>query len=83
MAAGIIGMAAALYMDFSGSASTVRGFAKAVEGLDYSTVSAVCIGKQTQAAAAALGMKTYVAKQASMDSIVEVLEKLAARDKTE
>ena len=65
------------------SASTVRGFAKAVEGLDYSTVSAVCIGKQTQAAAAALGMKTYVAKQASMDSIVEALEKLAARDRTE
>jgi len=65
------------------SASTVRGFARAVEGLDYSTVSAVCIGKQTQAAAAALGMKTYVAKQASMDSIVEVLEKLAAMDRTE
>ena len=54
-----------------------------MEGLDYSTVSAVCIGKQTQAAAAALGMKTYVAKQASMDSIVEALEKLAARDRTE
>lgn len=62
------------------SASTVKGFAEAVEGLDYSTVKAACIGKQTQAAAAALGMQTYVADQASMDSIVELLERLAARE---
>lgn len=62
------------------SASTVKGFAEAVEGLDYSKVKAVCIGKQTQAAAAALGMQTYVADQASMDSIVELLERLAARE---
>ncbi len=30
------------------SASTVKGFARAVEGLDYSKVKAVCIGKQTK-----------------------------------
>lgn len=59
------------------SASTVRGFAKAVQGLDYSLVNAVCIGKQTAAAAAELGMKTYTAKKASMDSITELLEELA------
>lgn len=55
------------------SASTVRGFAEAVKGLDFSLVRAACIGKQTKAAADALGMKTYMAKQADMDSLVELV----------
>lgn len=60
------------------SASTVRGFARAVEGLDFSKVRAVCIGRQTRAAADALGMRTWVSERASMDSVVERLEELAA-----
>ena len=46
------------------SASTVRGFAEAVKGLDFSKVRAVCIGRQTKAAADALGMQTWMAEKA-------------------
>lgn len=53
------------------SASTVRGFVEATEGLDYRTVKAVCIGKQTQKAAESYGMTTYVSRKATMDSVVE------------
>ncbi|MCD8104170.1 MAG: uroporphyrinogen-III synthase, partial [Lachnospiraceae bacterium] len=55
------------------SASTVRGFAQAAAGVDYTKVQAICIGKQTETAAAALGMKTYVARVASIDSLIELL----------
>ena len=58
------------------SASTVRGFAQAAAGLDFHKVRAVCIGKQTKAAADALGMETYMAKKATMDSVVECVEEL-------
>ena len=61
------------------SASTVRGFARAVEGLDFSRVKAVCIGKQTKAAADALGMETYMADKATMESVVDCVERLCAR----
>lgn len=53
------------------SASTVKGFAKAAEGLDFSRVKAVCIGKKTKEAADALGMETYMAQIPSMDSVVD------------
>lgn len=53
------------------SASTVRGFAAALPGLDFGTVMAVCIGKQTQAAAQELGMQTAVAETATLDALVE------------
>lgn len=60
------------------SASTVKGFAKAAEGLDYSLVKAVCIGKQTQRAAKELGMQTIVSEKAAIDSLVEACVKAAA-----
>lgn len=61
------------YVAFT-SASTVRGFAVAVgETFDYGTVKAVCIGAQTRAAADALGMKTWMAKRASIDSLIDCL----------
>ena len=63
------------------SASTVRGFAQAVKDIDYSKVKAVCIGKQTQAAAAELGMQTAVARMATMDSVVECLEELCSKER--
>lgn len=62
------------------SASTVKGFAQAVKGLDFGKVRAVCIGKQTRAAADALGMETYMAEKATMDSVVECVEKLCGKD---
>jgi len=55
------------------SASTVKGFVKATKGLDYSKVKAACIGKQTKAAADAYGMQTYMAKKATIDSVVELV----------
>lgn len=55
------------------SASTVRGFVQATEGLDYSKVKAACIGKQTEAEAARYGMETYVAEEATMDSLLELV----------
>lgn len=58
------------------SASTVKGFVEATEGLDYGLVTAACIGIQTKAAADACGMKTYMAKQATMDSLVDLVLEL-------
>ncbi len=58
------------------SASTVRGFVEATKGLDYSLVTAACIGKQTKAAADAYGMKTWMAKKATIDSVVELVEEI-------
>lgn len=59
------------------SASTVRGFAACTQGLDYGLVRAVCIGRQTRAAADALGMETYMAREATIDSLVELAVELA------
>lgn len=58
------------------SASTVRGFAAAADGSDFAAVKAVCIGKQTKAAADAYGMQTWMAKQATIDSLLECLVKV-------
>ena len=63
------------------SASTVRGFARAVEGLDFSKVKAVCIGAQTRAAAEELGMKAWMSQKATMDSVAERLEELVRMEK--
>lgn len=63
------------------SASTVRGFVHALPGLEYSKVKAVCIGKQTAAQAEEYGMHTYTAKEASIDSLVELVIQLAGEKK--
>ena len=55
------------------SASTVRGFAEAVKGLDFSKVKAACIGKQTRAQAEKYGMQTWMAEKATMDSLVQLV----------
>ncbi len=58
------------------SASSVRGFAAAVGEMDYSRVKAVCIGKQTKAAADGFGMQTWMSKEASIDSLIAKLLEL-------
>ncbi len=64
------------------SASTVRGFAAAAQGLDMSLVKAVCIGRQSAAEAERLGMQTWIARQASMDSVVDkVIEVCTTADR--
>lgn len=60
------------------SASTVKGFAAGIGEMDYSRVKAVCIGKQTEAAARAFGMETYTAKKATLESLTECVERTAA-----
>lgn len=55
------------------SASTVRGFAEAVKGLDFTKVKAACIGKQTRAEAEKYGMQTWMAEKATMDSLVQLV----------
>ena len=63
------------------SASTVRGFAQAVPELNFRKVTAACIGRQTREAALKLGMEAYMAKEATMDSLVELVAELAERKK--
>lgn len=58
------------YVAFT-SASTVKGFV-ALSGLsDFSAVKAVCIGQKTAEEAEKNGMKTFIAKEATIDSMVE------------
>ncbi len=63
------------------SASTVKGFAEAVGEMDYTAVRAVCIGKQTAAAAAALGMQVRVAEKATLPALADCLRSAAAEEK--
>ena len=60
------------------SASTVKGFAAASPELDFRTVKAICIGKQTCAAAQALGMRTWTSEKATLESLADKLEQAAA-----
>ena len=55
------------------SASTVRGFVNAVPGLDFKKVRAACIGKQTKAEADSYGMQTFMAKEATIDSVTDLV----------
>ena len=59
------------------SASTVKGFAESLSGLDFTKVKAVCIGKQTRAAAEQLGMKTWTAEKATLPALVDCVKEAA------
>lgn len=61
------------------SASVVKGFVEMTKGMDYSLVKAVCIGSQTEDEARKQHMKTYRAKEATIESLIETVEELAAR----
>ncbi|MDD7740353.1 MAG: uroporphyrinogen-III C-methyltransferase [Lachnospiraceae bacterium] len=54
------------------SASTVHSFAKAAGAADLTCMKAACIGHKTAAAAAEYGMKVYVAKEATLESLVDL-----------
>lgn len=55
------------------SASTVRGFINGFEEIDSTNVQAVCIGEQTAKEAAKYGMQILIAKEASIDSMLELI----------
>lgn len=63
------------YVAFT-SASTVKGFIKQNPDADYSQVKAICIGRQTVKEAEKYGMKIFMAKEPSIDSMVECLMEL-------
>ena len=55
------------------SGSTVRGFVNSIKDIDYTTIKAVCIGEQTAAEAQKYGMQITISKEASMDSMMELI----------
>ena len=59
----------------------MKGFVEATPGLDYTKVRAACIGKQTKAAADVYGMETYMAKKATIDSLLELVTELKEKNK--
>ncbi len=60
------------------SASTVRGFVGSLpEGTDLSRVLGLCIGPQTAAECARHGIRTRVAREATVPALVELILKVA------
>lgn len=55
------------------SASTVKGFAKAMGERDFSIVPALCIGKKTALEASSYHMHVTISKQAALDSMIDQL----------
>ncbi len=53
------------------SASTVKGFVQAMQGTDLRGVQAVCIGEQTARQARHHNMKTAIAEQATIPSLID------------
>lgn len=63
------------YVTFT-SASTVKGFVKSLEHIDYTKVNAICIGERTAMEARKYGMQVSVSKKTTMDSMIELLMSL-------
>lgn len=55
------------------SASTVKGFVQTFPKLDVSKIHAVCIGRRTAEEAQKHGIRTMVAKEATMDSMMDAI----------
>jgi uroporphyrinogen III methyltransferase/synthase len=51
------------------SASTVKGFAAAAAGTDFTKITAVCIGKQTAEEAGKFGMTTVISDQVTVEGL--------------
>ncbi|WP_312430054.1 uroporphyrinogen-III C-methyltransferase [Lacrimispora sp.] len=65
------------------SASTVRSFVKTMKDMDFHKVQAVCIGELTAKEAALYGMKITVAKEATIDSLIERVIEISMRGSCE
>ena len=63
------------------SASTVRGFSAVMKYADLSGIKAICIGRQTRAAAQAQGMETRMAEKATLDALLDAVVQCAAEDR--
>lgn len=53
------------------SASTVQGFVRMAEGMDYAKIHAVCIGRTTASQASAYGMQVHLAQKETVESMVQ------------
>ena len=60
------------------SASTVRGFVQSLPGADLSHVLGLCIGEQTAREARQYGLTVRVAREATMESLVELIRETGA-----
>lgn len=58
------------------SSSTVDGFAAAAQGMDLTGLTAVCIGERTAQTARSYHMDCRTAEQATIDSLVELIERI-------
>lgn len=67
------------YLVFT-SSSTVRGFVQGEAELDYSKIQAICIGDRTAETARSYGMQCEVAKEATMEALVELVIKRRLED---
>ena len=63
------------------SASTVRGFSAVMKDADLSRIKAICIGRQTRAAAQAQGMETRMAEKATLDALLDAVVQCAREDR--
>lgn len=63
------------YITFT-SASTVKGFINSVKDIDFTRLNGICIGEETAKEAKKYGIKTYISKESTLDSMVLLLEKL-------
>ena len=50
-------------------------------GADLSGIKAICIGRQTRAAAQAQGMETRMAEKATLDALLDAVVQCAAEDR--
>lgn len=55
------------------SSSSVKAFVAAYPNADFTKLTAACIGRQTRETAEGFGMNCYMAKKATIDSLVEAI----------
>lgn len=58
------------------SSSTVHGFARAAGEIDHTKIVAACIGEKTAHTARSYGMQCEIADQATIDSLIELVERI-------
>lgn len=61
------------------SVSTVKAFIENNKNIDFSKVTAICIGEQTALKAREYSMKVIVSKEATLDSLVDAIEDYGRR----
>lgn len=67
------------YVTFT-SASTVKGFVSIFTDIDYKKVHAMCIGDKTAAEAARHGMDITISKEATAESLAEIIIETAVKE---